>query len=67
MGKKKKKRRNKFSSPLSDLVDKPNQKFSNVDYEASHIIPTIKSQKQDKSFGLSNDSRVGATPTLLYH
>ena len=49
MGKKKKKRRNKFSSPLSDLVDKPNPKLSNVDYEASHIIPTIKSQKQDKS------------------
>lgn len=49
MRKKKKKRRNKFSSPLSDLVDKPNPKLSNVDYESSHIIPTIKSQKQDKS------------------
>ena len=49
MGKNKKKRRNKFSSPLSDLVDKPNPKLSNVDYESSHIIPTIKSQKQDKS------------------
>ena len=49
MGEKKKKRRNKFSSPLSDLVDKPNPKLSNVDYESSHIIPTIKSQKQDKS------------------
>ena len=49
MGKSKKKKRNKFSSPLSDLVDKPNPKLSSVDYESSHIIPTVKSQKQDKS------------------
>lgn len=49
MGKNKKKRKNKFSSPLSDLVDKPNLKLSSVDYESSHIIPTVKSQKQDKS------------------
>ena len=49
MGKNKEKKRNKFSSPLSGLTDKPNQKLFNVDYEASHIIPTIKSQKQDKS------------------
>ena len=47
MGKNKKKRRNKFSSPLSDF--KPNPKLSNVDYESSHIIPTVKSQKQDKN------------------
>lgn len=49
MGKNKKKRRNKFSSPLSDLADKPNPKLSNVDYESYHIIPTVKSQKQDKN------------------
>ena len=49
MEKNKKKKKNKFSSPLSVLTDKPNPKLSNVDYEASHIIPTIKSQKQDKS------------------
>ena len=48
MGKNKKKRRNKFSSPLSGLVDKPNQKLSNIDYEASHIIPTIKSQNKTR-------------------
>ena len=49
MEKNKKKKKNKFSSPLSGLTDKPNPKLSNVDYESSHIIPTIKSQKQDKS------------------
>ena len=45
----KKKRRANFKSPLSDLLKKLNVKFSNIDYESSHIIPTIKSQKQDKS------------------
>ena len=49
MGKNKKKRRNKFSSPLIGLTDKPNPKLSNVDYESSHIIPTVKSQKQNKN------------------
>ena len=48
MGKSKKKRRNKFSSPLSNLVDKPNPKLSNVDYESSHIILTIKSQNKTR-------------------